>query len=149
MKEEEQEDDTNFEEFEERQGYLFWRGYGEKKRREKTRKETFFSRDVQVKNALKEHGISIYNPREDKILLSSVNDVISDEGQYIDINKKVNELIQKVEGYEEDISKEKGDKDGKDKGQGHQESNDKSQEKPSSDGTEQKTPPPEEENNNS
>jgi hypothetical protein len=86
-------------EFEVRRGYRFWKGYGEK-----TRKEAFFSRDAQVQMELSEYEISLYNPREDRVFLSIVDDIISDDESICNVSINDKTLSKAVEDYKKRIN---------------------------------------------
>jgi hypothetical protein len=82
-------------EFETRQGYRFWKGYGV----ERTRKEPFLARDAEVRNELFECNIALYNPREDAVELSMVDDIISDMCSITDVTRKRDMLLEIVSKY--------------------------------------------------
>ncbi len=85
-------------EFEIRDGYLFWKGW---KGKEKTRKEPFFSRDQKTKEEIFECRIALYNPREDEVKLSAVDDIIADQDLYLngDNSDSKKEFREKVKEY--------------------------------------------------
>jgi len=90
------------EEFSIKDGYRFWKWYGEK-----TREEAFFARDAEVQKELFEHNIALYNPKEDEVELSIVNDIISDKNFILDIQKNRQSLIKDIDEYNEYLTKEK------------------------------------------
>lgn len=65
-----------------REGFRFWTRNGSRP----IRTQPFFIRDEDVRAELFNAGISLYNPREDSVMLAMVDDIIADGECFIDIS---------------------------------------------------------------
>lgn len=68
----------------EKEGYKFWQRCQE----EAIRMQPFLARDEELRKELYKAGIRFYNPREDSVSLSMVNDIVADGNFFRDIHEK-------------------------------------------------------------
>ncbi len=80
----------------EKYGYRFWSVFAG----ESVRTDPFLVRDETVRKELRDHGIFLYNPREDAVPLSMVDDVILEFAHYSNLKDEEN-----LKTFREDLAK--------------------------------------------